>query len=137
MIEGFKDETGLDALELDEWDERWLTYRSRPRTEFVRDLRKELDQVMQGLGKRLELSATAFPSKDENLFFGIDLETWIQEDMIDALTPMSWSHTSREVEMDYYAGLTRGTKCRLQPFLSTPKNHPTPPFTRLSTERKH
>ena len=129
LIEGFKEETGLDARELDEWDERWLRYRSRPMTEFVRDLRKELDQVGQGLGKSLELSAGAFPAKDENLFFGIDLETWIEEDLIDALTPMSWSHTSREVEMDYYVALTRGTKCRLQPFLNTPKNHRTPRYT--------
>ena len=116
LLEGFKEQTGLDARELDEWDERWLRYRFRAMTQFIRDLRKELDQVGQKLGKRVEISATTFPGKDENLFFGLDPETWIKEKLVDALTPMGFSHTSGEVEMDYYVKLTKGTKCRLYPF---------------------
>ena len=71
LLEGFREQTGLDARELDEWDERWLRYRSVAMTQFVRDLRKELDQVEQKLGKRIELSAGTFPAKDENLYFGL------------------------------------------------------------------
>ena len=119
LLEGFKKQTGLDARELDEWDECWLRYRSWPLTEFMRELRKELDQVGRKLGKRLEISVTSFPAKDENLFFGLDLKTWIEEGLVDTLAPMGLSHASGPVEMDYYIGLTKGTKCRFYPFLST------------------
>ena len=119
LLEEFQEQTGLNAQELDEWDERWLRYRSWPLTEFLRELRKVLDQVGRKLDKQLEISVAAFPAKDENLFFGLDLETWINEDLIDALTPMGLSHASGEVELDYFIGLTNGTKCRFYPFLGT------------------
>jgi len=117
LVKGFKSETGLDARMLDEWDERWLRYRSRSMTQFLRELRHELDQVGDQLGKRLELSATSFPAEDENLFYGLDLETWIEEGLVDTLVPMGVSHSSGEVELDYYIRLTQGTNCKFYPFL--------------------
>ena len=117
LVNGFKNETGLDARELDEWDEQWLRYRSRSLTEFLRELREELNQVGNRLGKRLEISASSFPAEKENLFYGLDLETWIEEGLVDTLAPMGISHSSGEVELDYYARLIQGTKCNFYPFL--------------------
>jgi len=117
LVEGFRREFGKDPRELDEWDESWLRYRCGPMTEFVRELRQELDQIGSRLGKRLALSATTFPTAQGNLFYGLDLERWIAEGLVDRLTPYGITRLMHPVDMGYYVRLTQNTSCHLWPHL--------------------
>lgn len=119
LIEGFQKEFGEDPRTLDERDPRWLRYRCSALTEFMRKVRKEMDASgkRQGRPKRLVLSAWVMPTEEENLFYGLDLQTWIREELIDTLIPYGsvrhqygpWN--PRDVE--FFAILTKGTGCQL------------------------
>ncbi len=117
LVDGFRRQFGEDPRELDEWDERWLRYRCGPMTEFVKELRQELDQIGSRLGKRLALSATTFPTAAGNLFYGLDLETWIAQGLVDRLTPYGITRLMHPVDVPYYAKLTQNTSCHLWPHL--------------------
>ncbi len=58
LVDDFRSETGLDARNLDEWDESWLRYRYWPLTEYVKSLREELDSIGNRIGKKIQLSVT-------------------------------------------------------------------------------
>jgi len=117
LVDGFRQEFGQDPRELDEWDERWLRYRCRAMTEFVRELRQELDAIGRKLGKRLAISAGTFPTAQGNLYYGLDPETWIAEGLVDRLTPRGQSHGMGPVDLKYYAQLTQDTSCSFWPHL--------------------
>ena len=121
LVEGFRKQYGHDPRQLDEWDKTWLEYRSGAVTQLMRELRQALDRVGARLGKRLEIAATTQPSPAECLFFGLDLQTWINEGLVDNLLPMGFSHGGPEVDLEYFLGLTRGTACRFHPFLPVGK----------------
>ncbi|MSO21697.1 MAG: hypothetical protein EXQ58_00275 [Acidobacteria bacterium] len=122
LVEGFKSRYGQDPRQLDEKDPRWLTYRSTVLTQFMRELRQELDSVARD-GKRprrLEISAIVF-REDENQLHGMDLKAWIQEGLVDTLIPYSsavrlnsyqpaWD---KPQDVAYFVALVKGTKCRL------------------------
>ena len=64
LLDGFEAETGLDARQLAEDDERYLRYRAGVMTDFMRTLRRELDAIGDaegpeagGLGPRAEQRA--------------------------------------------------------------------------------
>jgi len=120
LVSGFRKEFGADPRELDEWDERWLRYRCWAMTDFVRELRQELDNVGGKLGKRLAISATTFPTALGNLFYGLDLETWVKEETVDRLVPWDSSRGMPAVDLPYYAKLTQGTACSFWPMIPHP-----------------
>lgn len=122
IVEGFRREFGEDARRLPDDDERWLRYRAVALTDFMRELRGEMDAIAerQGRSKRINISACV-PNRVECFRYGLDLETWIREDLMDTLIPYtsadgldsaaeSWK-TRDEVE--YFVSLSRGTRCRL------------------------
>ena len=60
-------------------------------TQFLRDVRKVLDQVGKKKGKRLELSVWVWPW-DQNVWLGttplqegLDVKTWIKDGLLDSL----------------------------------------------------
>ena len=121
LVKDFTKQTGQDPRQLDEWDEQWLRFLSGPVTTFVREVRQMLCEVGDKLGKRMQLSATTHPTPEECLFFGLDLKTWIQEGLVDNLTPMGFSHGGKEVDFGFYTGLVEGTQCRFCPHLPVNK----------------
>jgi hypothetical protein len=118
-VSGFKKEFGEDPRKIDEWDERWLKYRLWPMTEFVRDLRKELDSVGEKLGKRVAISAVTLPTPLGNLYYGLDVETWVREGLVDRLVPWGNVRGMPPIDLDYYKGLTQGTSTTFWPFVRT------------------
>ena len=118
LVSGFKKKFGVDPRRLDEWDPRWLKYRSWPMTEFLRELRQELDKVGKNLGKRLEISAVTLPTPLGNLFYGLDIETWVQQGLIDRLVPWGFVRGMPVVDLKYYRELTDGTSTTFWPHLS-------------------
>lgn len=123
LIEGFKSKFGKDPRELDAKDPQWLSFRSLVLTGFMRNLRKELDTVAEqgGRSKRIEVSAWVLGSKEENLFYGLDLASWLKEGLVDTLIPytsakhlFSWQLAwENPRDVDYWLHLVGGTKCRL------------------------
>ena len=124
LIEGFMARYGQDPRELDESDPRWLAYRADVLTDFMRAVRRELDAVAegQGRGRRIGISVCVLGTEQDNLFFGLDLETWVREGLIDTLIPYSPAPLCLPVASDTWSDptqvapfvkLTRGTDCTL------------------------
>ena len=118
MVRGFKKKYGEDPRRLDEWDQRWLQYQSWPMTEFLKELRQELDQVGKKLGKRLQISAVTLPTSLGNLFYGLDLQTWVEQGLVDRLVPWGFVRGMPVVDLKYYRELTEGTSTTFWPHLS-------------------
>ncbi len=88
-IEAYRDQHGVDPREVDANDEDWARLRAGYYTQFVRELREDLDKT----GKNVELSvavegvwadpATAYK-------YMIDWPTWVEEGLIDTLHPRFW-----------------------------------------------
>ena len=91
LLEGFQAEYCEDPLTLDEKDPRWLKYRARVMTQFMREVREAMDEASETQGRKrpIEVSAIVTSSEDENLFYGLDLEAWVEEGLIDTLIPYS------------------------------------------------
>jgi len=126
LVEGFKSRFGLDPRQLDPHDERWLRFRFEVLTQFMRELRAEMDAVgtKQKRAKRLAISAVVF-REEENLLHGMDLKTWIKDGLVDTIIPYSSSVRLNSYEsawekpedIAYFVSLVKGTECRLAPNL--------------------
>ena len=65
-------------------------------TEFIREVRNLLDKIGQKQGRELILSCRANNSENDNLSVGMDVKTWVNEKLINAiiLTDDSWQLNS-------------------------------------------
>ena len=123
LVEGFKEEYGEDPRVLEKEDVRWLTYRSRAVTEFMRQLRATLDEAQKGREgrQRMTISAWVFSSERENLYYGVDVEKWVKEGLVDTLIPytslpklFSWALAWEDPkDVEYWVELTRESSCQL------------------------
>ena len=88
-IEVYKEQHGVDPREVDADDEAWARLRAGYYTQFVRELREDLDKT----GKNVELSvATEGVWSDPATAYKymIDWPTWVEEGLIDTLHPRFW-----------------------------------------------
>ena len=117
VVEGFKARHGVDPRELDEKDEAWLKHRASYVTVFMREVRQAMDEVGEKPGKRLEVSAITLGRREHNLFYGFDIEAWVEQGLIDNLIlyPSNDGHANEGIDMRHYAHVTRGTRCKLYP----------------------
>ena len=126
LVEGFKSRFGEDPRSLDPRDERWLKYRSEVLTQFMRELRAELDAVGREQKRAQRLAISAVVSRaEENVLHGMDLRTWIKEGLVDTIIPYSssirlnsytpaWTNPQ---DITYFVSLVNETGCRLAPNL--------------------
>lgn len=91
ILDAFKKQYGEDARKVKPTDPRLLRVRASFMTQFLRDVRKVLDQVGKKKGKRLELSVWVWPW-DRNVWLGttplqegLDVKTWIKDGLLDSL----------------------------------------------------
>ncbi len=123
LVDGFMAEYGEDPRTLDPHDARWLAYRSRTLTQFMREVRQEMDAVARerGQSKRIEVSAVVSGREEENLLHSMDIKAWIAEGLVDTIIPNTMSprlNTTTESWPDqrgvaYWVELTKGTACKL------------------------
>ena len=115
VMAGFAEHYGVDPRELAESDERLRHYRAGFMTQFMRELRQAMDRVGAKLGRRLEVSAITFATRDENWINSLDPATWIAEELIDNLIPYPCraDHSYLETDLDEYVRVTAGTPCKL------------------------
>ncbi|MBI3922658.1 MAG: family 10 glycosylhydrolase [Armatimonadetes bacterium] len=85
VLEEFRRRYGEDATKVGLDDPRLRTVRSSFITDFVRDVRRVLDKTGSNKGKRIALSTWVYGSVDENLSYGFDVVTWINEGYLDSV----------------------------------------------------
>ena len=126
LVQGFMAEYGQDPRLLDERDPRWLAYRCRVLTGFMKDVRQMLDAEAQRQGRgRFEISVVVSGREEENLFNAMDLPTWIAERLVDTVIPYTMAprlNSAMEAwsdprDLNYWLSLTHGTRCTLAPNL--------------------
>lgn len=121
LLEGFEKCYGRNPLTLKKDDPSFLEYRAGIITDFIRKIRNKMDQA--GKRKKLELSVIVPANADVNKYFGLDLKTWIDEELVDIILPdfslQTTEHNENPVNLDigYYSDLVKGTNCRLLPRL--------------------
>jgi hypothetical protein len=121
LVDGFKERTGQDPHELDEWDEEWIQYRCDVMTGFMRRVRKLLDELPPDGGAPLELIAFVLNSVPTCRRYGIDVETWAREGLVSIVCPYAsaFHRTDRddekELELPGFVEALAGTDCRMVP----------------------
>ena len=125
LVEGFKQEFGRDPQELDPHDPDWLAYRARTLTQFMREVRQAMDEVarQQHRPQRIQVSAVVMGTERQNLYYGMDLQAWVEEGLVDTLIPytsgpdldsgaVSWADPR---SLEYFLKLIEGTDVILAP----------------------
>lgn len=107
LIEGFRAEHGVDPLEIPNSDDRWVRYRARPHTEFMRSVRKI------ALSKDLPVSALVChpwsyrgeKGKIDGNLRGmlLDVAAWAEEGLIDEIVPAGYYMNGGTPETAYTA----------------------------------
>ena len=123
VVEGFKARYGEDPRQLDPRDPRWLSFRATFLTQFMQEVREAMNQVgrEQRRNKAPKVSAIVMSSRQENLYYGMDLEAWIKEGLVDAIIPYSsvkglnrtadsWVEPR---DAEFFLRITKGTGCKL------------------------
>ncbi len=118
VVDSFQQQYGQGPRTLDDEDDRWLRHRAHYMTEFVRGVRKTLDEAGRGAGHPIRLAAMVYYSEAENLLHALDVRTWVQEGLVDDLLPVTKVHYMspiKRLDLDFYQEITAGTDCRLYP----------------------
>jgi hypothetical protein len=125
LVTAFRKKFGVEPDAVPD-DERWHRLRADIMTEFVRQVRKALDEVGAQTGRRIALSAT-MEFKDY-LKQGLDVERWVKEGLVDLISPGVHGLGGTYFSVEPFAEMTRGTQCKLFPMLEcTIRGHdPTP-----------
>ena len=123
LVDTFRAAHGVDPRTLPEDDPRWRAHRAAVLTDFMRDVRRLLNDEAQRQQRKKPIAITAvvLSSREEHRRYGLDLETWVAEGLIDTLVPYSsvpgldsgeasWTDPRAA---DYFVQLTSGTPCRL------------------------
>ncbi len=90
VIEEVCDRYGADGIEIDEYVRVFFkpseVERNTPLlTDFMRDVRELLDRIGQKRGERLMVAARVNPREDANLAVGMDVRSWVEEKLVDAI----------------------------------------------------
>jgi len=137
VVEGFRAKYRKDPRQLEDKDVTWLSYRTEFLTQFMREVREAMNEVVQKRTRRgrLEVSAVVMSSEQENLYYAMDLETWIKERLVDTIIPytsverldsmpVSWVDPSKA---EFFIRITKGTGCKLalnlMPRWTTPEEY--------------
>lgn len=131
FCELFAKEHGVDPRGVKQDDPRVLALRAKIMTGFFREVRTMLDEEGVKRNKRYQLSASTFGVKPGNDLFGLDVESWVGQGLVDNLGIAPNAHYVRQpgggpvsLDVAYYHRVIRGTAVRLFPFVlaSNPRN---------------
>jgi len=123
LVDTFRTAHGIDPRALSEDDPRWRAHCAAVLTDFMRDVRRLLDVEAQRQQRKKPIAITAvvLSSREEHQRYGLDLETWVSDGLVDTLIPYSSVPGLDSAEAswvdpraaDYFVQLTAGTRCRL------------------------
>lgn len=135
----FWERYGQDVREVPEYDERLLGVWTDFVTEWMRELRKMLDDAGPSpMASRRELTVFTGPSPEWDRQFGIDVELWAQEGLVDVVLPYPrHTHTAflyargyerpdGWVDVARYAAALEGSRTELIPSMGSYDEHGAP-----------
>ena len=117
----FLAEYHVDIMSVGAEDARIHRLRAKIMTAYLRDARAMLDELGKARGgKRYSISAVTFADKGLNERYGLDVETWVKEGLVDQLgiapTAFEASAPARP-DVNYYHRVVAGTKVRVYPYV--------------------
>ncbi len=118
MIEGFTKKHGKDPRQLREQDPLWMAYQGEVISGFVAKAKRALKPNQR-------LSAIVPGNELDCRRWGLDVQTWVKEGLIDDLIPVGQRFDERDVHRDdpdkldfkYFCGLAGRGRIRLMPML--------------------
>ena len=84
-------------------------------TEFVRESRRILDEIGKKKGRQLGLSVRVPNTIDGARRLGLDVPTWIREELVDLVVPSTFFNADLEENITEWAELARNTPVRINP----------------------
>ncbi|MEZ6127667.1 MAG: hypothetical protein R3C59_03230 [Planctomycetaceae bacterium] len=113
-----------DPRKLPEDDPRVFQMRAEIVTGFMRKIRAVLNETSQHRGtrdRRLKLAVSTFATANDNRRFGLDVERWIAEDLIDQIGIAWFAHytsglTTKSGDTKYYADIASDSRVKIFPF---------------------
>ena len=133
FVDAFVERFDEDPREVDEQDDRVIELRAEFMTSFMRELREAMDRVGEKLERRLAVSAIVFASESENRLAGLNLAAWIEEGLVENLSPYPYSRAKSVMDLEtaYFRRITEGTSCRLYPNVM-PRHMPAADYRELA-----
>lgn len=107
LIAAYRAARGRDPRALPERDPDYLQFRAAVMTDFMRDLRRLVDAAGARRGRRLEITAHVLNDLPTNLFFGLDLPSWVRERLVDRLVAYPWR--DQPLDVPAFVALAHGT----------------------------
>jgi hypothetical protein len=132
LVDGFQQQYGQNPRELAEDDPCWLEYRATWMTEFMRALRRAMDEVGRKQGRRVQVSAYVLNDVPYCLFYGLDVATWAQEGLVDFIIPNP-SRGQMPLDVAGFVDLARGTACQVYADI-LPRQMPTEEYQQRAIE---
>ena len=83
--EKFRGKNRVDRAKVNPDDEAWCRHKAGYLTKLMRELRKEMDEVGETQGRRIGIGHMVMGTVRTRLYFGIDVETWMREGLVDFL----------------------------------------------------
>ncbi len=127
ILEAILDRYPVDGIQLDFG--RTAPFVSEPRQEngihmtgYVRSVRRLLQDAARTRNRKAPLMLGALLPWDLEFCRnqGLDIKTWIDEGLVDYVSPGEWYYADWNIPLDAWRGLTEGSSCQLYPF--TPGN---------------
>jgi len=121
-MEGFEEKHGVDPCTLSDRDERLLDWRAEIITNYLRQVRKMLDEVASEKGfDRIKMVHITLADESANRYASYDVPTWIKEGLVDILMPYPWGDYPEfwlaqgflDVDVKYYADLVKNTDVKV------------------------
>ncbi len=121
FMQRFQTKYGVDAKQIPEDDPRLYELRGEIMTEFMRDMRRLLDETQraQGRKQRYELTASVVHTEADNRKYGLDVERWVKEGLLDriGIFPAAFHTSNKPMELDWFFRITKGTNVGVYPML--------------------
>lgn len=120
VIERFRQLHGADPRQLGdpaEDDPRMWQVMGEFVTQFARQLRRAAHELGRRLGKRLEVAHNVNTTRESNLKWGVDVETWVREGLTDYLMPHPTVAKNAGEWLGWLVDLVRDTPVKLYPDL--------------------
>ncbi len=119
-VREFQEKVGRDPRTIALDDPEWLAHRASYVTQFLREIRAAADGVGRTQGRRIGTAYHVLDNPGNCLFYGLDIRTWIEENLVDILIPTSLhftdAHSSKDGQVIRpFVDLARGTDCKVYP----------------------
>lgn len=109
LINGFKKKYGIDPRSLPNDDKRWYAYRCDVMTDFMRKVRLIVDKA--GSEKKRKLGISARIDNRHYQSWGLDIETWIKEGVLDILIVGQHGAGGYSFDLRPFVKMASGTGC--------------------------